>query len=1788
MKKKVTRLFSVLLAAVLVFGTLPVSALGTDVVDPPASTVDEPVADESAVDESSAEPEEESAVDDAAQVEEQSAEEETVVTYASNDPFYKIVHLDCGRKYFSKDWIIALLYEMKNDGYNQLQLAFGNDGLRFLLDDMSFTVNNTTYAHNTVVSRVEAGNKAQNSSGDASWLMQKEMNEIIETAQKLGIEIVPLLNLPGHANAILDIADDTYNASGSNNTLNVADSADAREFGMAIFKKYVDYFAGKGCRFFSFGADEYANDASGTFSFSRLDDTQYAAFASFINDLAGYIIKKGMTPRAFNDGLYYQNKTDFESNWNVWEYRTMDTDTYSNIKSIQVCYWSSGWNGYYVASASTIANKGHAMINTNGDYYYVLGKDDKFDTGYSDASGFNNTGFSGSTVSNPVGSMFCIWCDYPNDETETEVAQKTRLVLRAMAQRMNGDSVNVDESVIENGFNADGTINKTTDDSGVKISIGDSTETATAGELTVNGTMVLTASKAAVWESSDEEVAFLTPIVADGANAIVAEKVEVKALKAGDAIITATSGDQTAQFELKVQEAGTKNVTVTVNDTETVTVDGNVTGDYTTDKPEIATVKTELVETSGGKVYTPVTTMAEGTYYISTKENDTAPTMQVTITKSGSSYYLQYDGTYYYPNASYSWRNGWSYNVSTGRQTVTIDGSNGAFTASRSVTSGYGYNQQTTTSYLTLSGTTFGASGTETTLYFYKQEDAPATKQTKITFTGKTEGETFVEIGGVKYIINVTKEDLTTVTPLTIEYWITNTSVTADGATSKEIAAKDVYSEKGKKLSELVPESGITMQDHEARLWKGTRHLSDEKQTDAKGDDKTGTGDDYSYIRYWNGAWEFSADGTTWIAFNSDNQVVAYYMQRTSVTDEITTDVVDWGTNVNEVKYTHYVELDFAIQYPNGDRTPTSFPVSYTDEDGNTQWKTMEFHCDSTSEADKNTTVFQDGSYYYRRIGRVNAVETSEYEVYMITLTPTSDSKSEYLSGYSSDRPSTYTYDGTEKVVWVDDEANLGNFKDESLHAAQYHCGGEATVPYIDIYQEHGMLVTYYVRAKATNDSLTVYYVEKNTGDEIYHYNIAVNSPETFKSDIALNKDSEDSWKGPLDNGTVTNSNNKVQTVSADLSTMPEIEASYRYADYKCDEISLSSDHKVLTLYYTFNKTAAFTVDFGVPLNISLADINATLAANAAKITKIDISGETHGKAIVNSDKSITYTPDTRFVGSENGEQLSITYVGNNVNGQENGITYRVYIYPASNVLYEESFLSKGEDDTTWKRTDAAAATQETQKVDDTAKTYNVFGYDGSYSSSTGANGVWSITGLEKNKYSAPLTTEFYGNTFDLIGDCGPTTGGVLLTVIKDDPIKGKHATIANIDTRYDDGTNNTTIHQVPLAHIVMANEKYGYDDALCTVKVYATGLDQIDGTSAVAVQAAPAMDADAEYDALLAQILEENDLTMDDVDFVTISAADNLDVAATPDAVDFYSATYASDGTGSSGYQAGTHVEIDGFRVYRSADKTDAVAANYPEKEQDVSYKNIWDVAKNSFVGFTDKKGEVTGTVQDYIANGGPQNEIYLKKGDDQSHAVVFKIGNEQSTIQVSLRAVKGTGSVTVNLADGEKTITSVTEMYYEVTSNDNGVFTIANTGDGILAIGNVKLPSDVTEITSAQDLGDDMVSKVLTAALYGNPEPDPEPDPATFAPETFETKVSSSTVIRNKVVTLKVTVSSDVAYITVNGKKYTRTGLKGFSGKNRTIRVVSVMPKDETPNFEIVAYNANGEKSETKTVSE
>ena len=1740
MKKKLTRLFSVLLAAVLVLGTLPVSAMGTDVADPPASAVDDTPAEVSA-----AEPEEASVVDETPDGEEaQSGEVETAATYNSANVQYKIVHLDCGRKYFSKDWIIALLYEMQNDGYNQLQLAFGNDGLRFLLNDMSFEANGTTYDNDTVVAKVKAGNKAQNSSGDESYLTQSEMDAILAKANELGIEIVPLLNLPGHANAILDIVDDRYNASGSNNTLNVADSVEAREFGMAIFKKYVDYFSDKGCRFFNFGADEYANDATGAFSFSRLNSTQYQAFVSFINDLAGYVINKNMTPRAFNDGFYYNGQ---------------NMDVRGNLTNTQVCYWSSGWGSYPVASASTISNNRHEMINTNGDFYYVLGKDDKFDSDYSYASSFTNSGFMGSTISNPVGSMFCIWCDYPNAETETEVAQKTRLVLRAMAQRMDNKTVSVSDNVVANGFNADGTINNTVDDSLIKISIGDSTEAASSATLSVDGSMILSASKAVVWDTENTDVVELTPVVADGANAIEAEKVQVTALKAGSAQITATSGDQTAYFSVTVNAPVEKNITVAKGKsvTETATGEASIT---TQPDTTIADVKVDTKPVPGETSYTLVTsnTLAAGDYYIATNANGSNLLGPVTIEKDNDGYYVKYKNDYYYP--SYS-------GAQTGQLTVNITKNGNGFGVSRTLYGGY------YTYYLTVSNGELDATSRQTALYFYTQKTTETTKQTTITFTGKKVGETTATIGGVIYHIKVTAADLSEVTPLTIEYWITNARLTGKttNINALTINAADAYSEEGRTVADLVDKEG-TKGGRTQEYWKNVMLDTQKKnsstsgtelQTEKNGDDENLNGTAFTKVRYWDGKWqvyttewvdvdrtpvsvEYQNDNNATETYSGDrNQLVAYYMEVVDINNangesELHVNAADWGTKGDGTGKWGYT--------PESDRCSVSVQLVYEDSTKNP--------AETTANALKSKTIVYGYWSGGRGLGTMVFTGANNYEIYKITA-ETGDMNST-ASGQTV-TVTSFTWDKNEEVVWGGDDqtpaasASIGNPAKAPSYTAPYDNLAWNTDQYN---KNNAILIRVYVKAKATPDSLHVHYIDATGGknDEFYSYNINVKQGTTFDTGFALEN-------GALKNNTVENSVGVTQTVESDLTKMTSIGTQYRYSNFTCTNAVRAENGKDVYLYYMFNDTVSYVVDFGTPVTIRPRDVNTTLVSDGVTLDEVTVAGANHG-TVETSGTTFTYTPDSRFVSSQEGETLTVTYTGSlkTDTGTQNGSkAYQVYIYPASNVLYEENFLTSAEG---WKNSAVDHTTaQETQKVGDTGK--NVFGYDTSYTSATNNNGVWEATGLSTSALTKPLTTNFYGNTFDLIGNCAPNSGRVIM-VIKGDDGKGR---AVDVDTRYSSGT----IYQVPLAHVVMGDTDKNY-----SVMIYASGLASKTDTD-IAPRGVATMsidDANMEADDLLAQVLEENGLSMDDVEYVSVSAMDNASVVAADDSDDAV-AIYANDAKATA-YQSGTHVEIDGFRVYRST--TDDVAKNYPTNEQNVDYKRILDVVKGQITAYSDNNGKLSINVQNYEESGGPQNEIYLANGQS-----VFFQSTELANkdVQVSLRAVNT--NATASVAGTRISLTSNTEMYYTLKADETGTVTIVNDGPDLLAIGNVKLPKSVTtdSIQSASEAGDEAVITALKAVLYTDEEPE------VFTPETFTAKTTVTPVVRNKMVTLKVNVSSDVAYITVNGVKYTRTGLQGLFQKTRTIRVVNTVKKGQTKTYEVIAYNADGVASETITVT-
>lgn len=1681
MKKNLTRILSLLLVLVLMVGVLPVSALA-DGWDLTGELDTEQLLERA----------------------------EPVEMQASASDFSKILHLDCGRKYFTKDWIIALLYEMQAAGYNQLQLAFGNDGLRFLLNDMSFTANGKSYSHDTVVSKVEAGNRAQNSSNDSSWLTEAEMDAIIAKATELGIEIVPLLNLPGHANALLDIADDTYNATGSNNTLNVVSADDsARNFGMAIFKKYVDYFHSKGCNYFNFGADEYANDASGLFSFSRLTEQEYARFASFINSLAAYIVSNGMTPRAFNDGLYY-NKS------NPWD---MNTSKNTSIKSIQCCYWSSGWDAYPVATASQIAQKTHSMINTHGDFYYVLGKSDKFDSGYSYASGFYNTTFAGgTTITNPVGSMFCIWCDYPNAETETVVAQKTRLVLRAMAARMDNKSIDtISKAVVANGFNEDGTLNNAGTEFKIVDCEGGTTPTLEVGKAL---TLCIANGASAVWSASPADIVQIE--VPDSANAnrsVSGSSVKVTALQAGNVTITATNPEnesQTANFALTVSDPDaprTETVTLTVGQEVTRTQDGvNNSGADKIDKSNYnANIASVSVTGTDANQEPAKYTLTNVAYSKLTGSNRT-------WTKTA--YFYRHTDNNYYP----------------------IYGKVGYF---------YYYGYSLTDSANSVSQ--LGKSWTDDSVAVYAQTpavDTPAS--TTITFKGLAVGETSIKVGNVTYNITVTKENLETVTPLSVEYWITNARIYTEtngsngsGSTGKQISAAEAYDQNGYAFSDLIQKNAFTNSAKNAVFWKGTLHPADNKQTTNSGDDKTNMGTDFQYVRYWDSSWSYSNDRTTWTPIDLTNQVVAYYMQVTEVTDEVTTTVVDWGENpfgtaLNYLR-ANFILLDFAVKYESGERSPDEFPV---------EGKTIGFHCDGVPK---------------RTLGRITPFPSDTHEVYMITLTPSDDNPNAVLSSSSAQNAVSkpYTYSGTEKVVWVDKEEDLGKFDDESLHHTDFKVGGEATIANgVTIYKGQGVLVTYYIRAKQTESSLTVHYFDMDTNTEFYNYQIAVMGNTVFDSNIGLN----DPWKGPLKNGTVTNSLGKQQTVSANLSTMPAIGANYQYSDYTCQRVERSADGKEVTLYYTFNNTTSFVVDFGLPLVITADDLN----YNNTQWQTSTVRGAHYGNAVLDKvNHTLTYTL-TKPLPEPESLQLTVTdSTGSN--------TRNINIFPASNILYEENFLTQGDlnknDRLSWiseTATQLTGKSQSTHKNDASER----YGYDDVYQSITGRNGAWTVSGLSaNNSASKVLTTEFYGNALDIIGSCGENTAtlSVVIRNLDDESAPRKNLII---DTRY----NGATLEQVPFSHIDLNV------DAHYSVKIRAYYAPAIAASntntaatfgavSAISDFAASSSYADQAVWNQMARDLAEDGLTLDDAEFVRFADTP----AAQTDSLAVYADLYSVQ---QPARQEGTELAIDAFRVYRTASTIHTVPKNYLESEQNIDYKNILELVNNTIVKAYVENGTATNvTVEEYEAMGGPLDEIYLSQNESVTIQVPETTGN---TIQVSLRAVQGATTWADAMTGKTPTaIRSNTEMYYTVHASTDGIFTITNRGSALLAIGNVKLPSNA-KTTSTSEIDEDALRASVCAALGLSAE-----QPQAFQPKTFTARATTLPMLRNKRVSVLITISNDVSYVTVNGVKYTPSRYYASWQKTRLIQFGETLGKYESKTYTIIAYDANGVASAPITVN-
>lgn len=1560
-------------------------------------------------------------------------------TQAADSSFMKIFHLDCGRKYFTKDWILALINEISAAGYTHLQLAIGNDGMRFLLDDMSLTVGDKTYSSEDVAAAIHAGNVAydnrQSYTPEKDELTESEMNAIISYAASKGITVIPLINNPGHMDAILSAATSLTGTSCSyNRSVTTIDlgNEDAVAFTKAFLTKYVKYFAAKGCTHFGIGADEYANDvySTGSMGFGKLvKDGNYDKFISYVNSVAALVKAAKMKPVAFNDGFYFNGNTTSG---------TFSTD-------IVISFWTSGWGGYQSETASQLAARGHQMINTNGDFYYVLGKSDKFDSGYDYASNFSNTAFMGSTVSNPAGATFCVWCDYPGAETEQEIAQKIRLPLRAMAQRMKGESVVLDENeLVSGGFKADGTIN-------VATNVATVSDKTTGVSVTAPGLTGIKAEQTKVGEELDgKKVAGAWNIELTTANGSYTDSATVSipvgeewlsykltggVLESDGTTVTSDPNSKVENgvltftaphFSTVVVLAEEKQVpiTVTVGRTETITVDGEVSSAYTDD---FVTVKTETQDVSGDSSYEK-TQLSAGTFYVSANSNATKPAMQITLEDAGDGQYYVKNaaGQYVYPYAEHSW-SGWSTSLKTGKRAVTIKTNDTSGIALSIEYSGWtGLWTTYAEAYLVVptSGSTLSVSTTETYMYLYKEVTTAIRKQTTISFTGKKAGTTQVKIGDVLYIITVSPENLDNVSPLKIEYWITNSRLTGTTSSKNELSIAatldGVASAEGVEIASLVDAQGA--KDGRTQEYWQSKILDVQKsndstsgtelQTTKQGDDETLNGTAFTKARYWDGKWQVFTNAwvdvdrtqvtvtdTGDVPYKGDrNQLVAYYMEVVSINNEngeseLHVNAADWGTKGDGTGSWGYP--------PESSRCSVSIQLVYEDGSFNPT--------DTTAAKLKSKTILYGYWSGGRGLGTMVFTGQQGYEIYKVTAA-TGTMASRTGSG-NTVTVTDFTWADNEETVWEGNQTksvSIGNPARKPSYEAPYDNLAWNTGAHN---RNNAILIRVYVKAEIKEDSLKVHYVNLKGNSEFYTYAINVPEGTTFDSQLAMDPASETY----LVHNTVVNTNGIQQTVNGNLSKMAEIGAQYRYGGFTLKEVKLKNGNKEAWLYYDFQNEHVFVVDFGVPVRIMPSDINVAQSGwSGAKVDGKETSVGKYGTATVGVGKGLTYTATKPMQGVET---FTVTLEFTDSDNKITGLTYLIYLVPATTVYYEQNVATYSDG---WNSlgTIAADKYQQTQKGRTTG--YN-FGYDSYYEANQlGANGSVEYTTTPGE--SAQLTfkgtgMELYLRTQNANATSDPATEANNATdhsYMLVQVYAGDTADANNLKRMSFVDVNNLFV-----AH---GSDKYGYNTPCWTV----------DGMA---------------YDTYTVVVRYVKGTTYGlAIDGFRVTNTLNPDNATTKD---FYAAVHEDNMQTS---------EIRNM-VLAQANVSNAIF-DMSDKMYRVGVNEVLDAVfddKDVISGATiiDSNGTVDTnvTVDENLVNIGPKNEIYLKNG----RAVVMQIPSTYSTVQVGMRSLTGT-PVQYKINTEEKTMNSTVDMYYKV-SLAEGKLVIQNVSGGILALTKLKV---------------------------------------------------------------------------------------------------------------------------------
>lgn len=1080
--------------------------------------------------------------------------------------------------------------------------------------------------------------------------------------------------------------------------------------------------------------------------FGNLQSTgKYSYYVTYVNAVAKMVKDAKMTPMAFNDGIYFNSNTSSG---------TFDTD-------ILICYWSNGWSSYTPMPAANLAAKGFKLINTHGDYYWVLGKSD-WQCSPEKASGFNYKTFQGGTINDPTGSMFCIWCDYPGVGTDTSVVNNTAATIAAFGAAL--PKVKPVEGV-KNVTRTDDTTGVSVTAPGltglsVKKAAAPSIDTAAEGKVlaydvtptTESGNYAEAASVSfktpSGWDTSRVRgfVVNTDGTVTDGLTGVVEN---------GSFTFTAPHFSVMGIYQLSADApTETKDINVAVGGTVTVTVKGvNLSGIYHTENESIATVTVTGQDETTKPHYTEATVSYSKLAGSNTKWTKT-------------DYFYEVDGEHY-PVYAYAYAYAYYYYY---RYYVGYSKDGGA-----TITTVVEYKRDSTI-------TVYKRSGTDT---------VPASST--ITFTGRSVGDTSVTIGGVKYNIHVTEkapDNALTDTSINLEYWITNNKVYDGSQTPANqyqkitTSTNGVTTAEGVALADLAPNPANSFFDGTVTVyyWQAMRLDASNQQTDEAGDDETADGTTLTHIRYHGGAWQYKTADGVWHYFEKGDQLVAYYLQKTEVTKEIDTYVKDWGysTTGSETPDTSsgngQAALTIAVVYPDGTVSPTEGEM-YS----------------------KSTTIFNywDG----RDIGIVAPVNNSNYSISKITVTDgTRKSNTSANVWYSSD---TIEWNKTPNAAgkeWYD-ETEVWN---KSSGTTPMVNGKNSNITWSA--KNTAKLVLIYLEPIEKETNLNVQYIDLNANNNVFHsYQIVMTynqgDPEpTFTDKLMLGNTvigDKGPWNGSKagdenylsDDAYVVNAAGTEQKFKKDITTIPGINGIYASGLYQYARADISKDGKTLRLYYDLNQAEGktFVVDFGLPVQIPFSDFGITNVSEFTvsfdeKDPKVTKRQGNYGNGEIDMvNRIVTYTL-TKTLDAKVAVPIYVT------DTQGKKLVQNVYIIPASNVYYEDSLAAftngKGAaKDAKWSIVDkdgneTTEGTAPTQALEELGKHSNVYGHDGAYDNSSmlsmGTAHKVTVTANMAANWEGDTTSAwptaqftFKGTGFDIISLTDNTSGVIQVKVYK-------------------------------------------------------------------------------------------------------------------------------------------------------------------------------------------------------------------------------------------------------------------------------------------------------------------------------------------------------------------------------------------------------------------------------------